>query len=170
MKKIKRDQWHQLNEDHSKHTKNQFQHNNLWPFSSTPINKALSILERLERWTKCKQEFYEEPEMYLKNLSLRGAPLACKASPNVSETPKSLRTSSLHSLRPLTKRNPPKTPYKIPSPWFHIVPLSEKEEAPSNLIFFLFYSPGPPAIKASSFFSPSSSGKSSSQSWNQLPY
>ena len=76
MDKIKQDQWHQLNEDHGKHTKNQFQHNNLWPFSSTPINKALSILERSERGTECKQEFCEEPEMYLKNQPFRGAPLA----------------------------------------------------------------------------------------------
>ena len=75
MNKIKWDQWHQLNEDHGKHTKNQFQHNNLWPFLSTPINKALSILERPERGTECKQEFYEEPETYLKNQPLRSAPL-----------------------------------------------------------------------------------------------
>ena len=76
MNKIKQDQWHQLNEDHGKHTKNQFQHHNLWPFLSTPINKALSILERSERGTECKQEFYEEPETYLKNQPLRGGPLA----------------------------------------------------------------------------------------------
>ena len=56
MNNIKRDQWHQLNKDHDKHTKNQFQHKNLWPFSSTPIDKALSILKRPERG---KQEFYE---------------------------------------------------------------------------------------------------------------
>ena len=59
MNKIKWDQWHQLNEDHSKHTKKQFQHNNLWPFSSTPINKASSILKQPERGTECKQEFCE---------------------------------------------------------------------------------------------------------------
>ena len=59
MNKIKRDQWHQLNEDHSKHTKKQFQHNNLWPFSSTPIKKASSILKQPERRTECKQEFCE---------------------------------------------------------------------------------------------------------------
>ena len=76
MNKIKWDQWHQLNEDHGKNTKNQFQHNNLWPFSYTPINKSLSILKQPKRGTKCKQEFYEEPEMYLKNQPLRGAPLA----------------------------------------------------------------------------------------------
>ena len=54
MNKIKWDQWNQLNEDHGKHLKNQFQHNNLWPFSSTPINKALIILERSERGTASK--------------------------------------------------------------------------------------------------------------------
>ena len=76
MNKINRDQWHQLNEDHGKHTKNQFQHNNLWPFSSTPINKAFSILERPKRGTECNQEFREEPETYLKNQPVRGAHLA----------------------------------------------------------------------------------------------
>ena len=147
-----------------------FEHKNLWPFSSTPINKALSILERSKRGTQCKQEFYEEPKTYLKNQPLRGAPLACKASPNVSETPKSLRTSSIHSLRPLTKRNPPKTSYKIPSPRFHKVLPLRKRRNPLKSDFFLFYSPRPLAIKASSVFSPSSAGKSSSQSRNQLPH
>ena len=132
MNKIKRDQWHQLNEDHGKHTKNQFQHKNLWSFSSTPINKALSILERSERGTECKQEFCEEPETYLNNQPLRGAPLGCKASPNVSETPKSLRTSSLHSQKetlqkPLIKFLPHDST---------VSPFSEKEEVPSNIIFF----------------------------------
>ena len=74
--------------------------------------------------------------MYLKNQPLRGAPLACKASPNVSETPKILRTSSLHSLRPLTKRNPPKTSYKIPPPRFHGVPLLRKRRSPLKYNFF----------------------------------
>ena len=113
-----------------------FEHKNLWPFLCTPINKALSILERSERGTECKQEFYEEPETYLKNQPLRGASLACKASPNVSKTPKSLRISSLHSLRPLTKRNPPKTSYKIPSPRFHRVSLLRKRRSPFKYDFF----------------------------------
>ena len=107
-----------------------FKHNNLWPFSSTSINKALSNLERSEKGTECKQEFYEKPETYLKNQPLRGVPLACKASPNVSETLKSLRNSSVHSLRPLTKRNPPKTSYKIPPPRFHrVLPLRKKKKS-----------------------------------------
>ena len=57
MNKIKQDQWHQLNEEHNKQTKNQFQHNNLWPFSSTPISKTLSILKRPEGEIEFKQEF-----------------------------------------------------------------------------------------------------------------
>ena len=59
MNKIKRNQWHQLNKEHGKQTKNQFQHNNLWPFSSTLINKTLSILKRPEKGTKYDQEFLE---------------------------------------------------------------------------------------------------------------
>ena len=113
-----------------------FEHNNLWPFSSTPINKALSILERSKRGIECKQEFYEKPETYLKNEPLRGGPLARKASPNISKNPKSLRTSSLHSLRPLTKRNPPKTSYKIPSPRFHRVTPLWKRRSPFKSDFF----------------------------------
>ena len=46
----------------------------------------------------------------------------------------------------------------------------KKEEATSYPDFFLFYSPKRPALKASSFFSPSSFGKSSNQSRNQLPH
>ena len=57
MNKIKQDQWHQLNEAHNKQTKNQFQHNNLWPFSSTPNNKTLNILKQLEGGIAYKQEF-----------------------------------------------------------------------------------------------------------------
>ena len=57
MDKIKQDQWHQLNEDHGKHTKNQFQLYNLWPFSSTPINKTLNILKQQEGGIEYKQEF-----------------------------------------------------------------------------------------------------------------
>ena len=116
--------------------RNNFEHKNLWPFSSTPINKALSILERSERETECKQEFCEKPKTYLKNQPLKGAHLACKASPNVSETHKILRTSSLHCLRPLTKRNPPKTSYKIPPPRFYrVIPL-RKRRSPFKSDFF----------------------------------
>ena len=106
MNKIKRDQWHQLNEYHGKHAKNQFQHKNLWPFSSTPINKALSILERSERGTECMSKFYEEPETYLKNQPLRGAHLACKVSPNVSETPQKSK-DLFTSLRQTTHEKKP---------------------------------------------------------------
>ena len=102
MNKIKRDQWHQPNEDHGKHTKNQFQHNNLWPFPSTPINKALSILERSERGTECKQEFCEEPEMYLKNRPLRGAPLACKRLSKCIQDPQ--KSEDLFTPLPQTTR------------------------------------------------------------------
>ena len=109
--------------------------------------------------------------LYFSSKNRGSASSACKSSPNVSETPKSLRTSSLNSLRPLKKRNPPKTSYKIPLPRFHRVPPLRKRRSPFKFDFFsLFYSPRPPAIKASSFFSPSSSGKSSSQSQNLLPH
>ena len=82
-------------------------------------------------------------DLYMSNVSLlyfssknRGsAPSPCKASPNVSKTPKSLRTSSLHSLKPLTKRNPPKTSYKILPPWFHRVLLLRKR-SPFKFDFF----------------------------------
>ena len=67
MNKIKRDQWHQLNEDHGKPTKKQFLTQQFVAFFITPINKALSILKRSERGTECKQELCEEPETYLKN-------------------------------------------------------------------------------------------------------
>ena len=44
------------------------------------------------------------------------------------EDPQSLRTYSLHSLRPLTKRNPPKTSYKIPPTRFHrVLPLRKRK-------------------------------------------
>ena len=83
-------------------------------------------------------------DLYMSNVSLlyfssknRGsAPSPCKASPNVSKTPKSLRTSSLHSLKPLTKRNPPKTSYKIPLPRFHRVPPLRKRRSPFKFDFF----------------------------------
>ena len=39
--------------------------------------------------------------LYFSSKNRGSASSACKSSPNVSETPKSLRTSSLHSLRPL---------------------------------------------------------------------
>ena len=57
MNKIKRDQWHLLNEEHGKQTKNQFQHSNLWPFSSTPINETLNIPKQPEGGIEYKQEF-----------------------------------------------------------------------------------------------------------------
>ena len=106
------------------------------PFHPHQSNKALSILERSERGTEWKQEFCEELETYLKNQLLRGAHLACKASPNISETPKILRTSSLYSLRPLKKRNPPKTSYKIHPPRFHRVPPLRKRRSPFKSDFF----------------------------------
>ena len=74
--------------------------------------------------------------LYFSSKNRGSAPLACKASPNVFETPKSLRTSSLHSLRPLTKRNPPKTSYKIPPPRFHRVPPLRKRRSPFKSDFF----------------------------------
>ena len=52
------------------------------------------------------------------------------------EDPQSLRTYSLHSLRPLTKRNPPKTSYKNFPLRFHRVPFLRKRRSPFKSDFF----------------------------------
>ena len=65
----------------------------------------------------------------------------------------------------------PKASSQIPKKKFsEFSPLEKEEEVPSYLDFFLFYGPRSPALKAFLFFSPSSSGKSSNQSRNQLPH